>query len=115
MLQNPCEGLISLPTFSANSQSDLDRSKLDMQQKSIERKWCIKGWIRESICSHRHLERCHHVALQIRLIFIVVFFHRFNKKNIYNLKTVGCKQPTRPAPLQIQYCNFKRPILTLQI
>ena len=67
--KNPWEGLISLSTFSANSQSDLDRSKFDMRQKYIERMWWIKGWIRESICSHRHLERCHHVALQIWYIF----------------------------------------------
>ena len=42
-VKKPCEGLISLPTFSADSQSDLDRSKLDMQQKYIERMWWIKG------------------------------------------------------------------------
>ena len=60
MLKNPCEGLISLPTFSANSQSDLDRSKLEMQQKYIERMWWIAGWIREGIFSHTYLERCHH-------------------------------------------------------
>ena len=59
MLKNPCEVLISLPTFPANSRSDLDRSKLDMQQKYIDRVWWIKGWIREGIFSHSQLERCH--------------------------------------------------------
>ena len=48
MLQNPCEGLISLPTFSANSQSDLDRSKLNMQQNT-------------SGCSGTKVKVCNHV------------------------------------------------------
>ena len=39
--------------------------------------------------------------INITFFFFFFVFHRFNQKNIYNLKTVGCKQPTRPAPLFI--------------